>query len=78
MFFCAPSRELNRQSLADETSMVPQDHCQRTARRPVAIRSQVGTADMKFCFKIFVVATGYHHQKEKKVKKVEKKLSKSC
>jgi hypothetical protein len=28
--FSAPSRESNRQSLAYETSMVPQDHCQRT------------------------------------------------
>jgi hypothetical protein len=29
--FSAPSRESNRRSLAYETSMVPQDHCQRTA-----------------------------------------------
>jgi hypothetical protein len=29
-FFSAPSRESNRQSLAYETIMVPQDHCQRT------------------------------------------------
>jgi hypothetical protein len=28
--FCAPSWESNRQSLVNETSMVPQDHCQRT------------------------------------------------
>jgi secreted trypsin-like serine protease len=28
--FSAPSRESSRRSLAYETSMVPQDHCQRT------------------------------------------------
>jgi hypothetical protein len=33
--FSAPSREWNRQSLAYETSMVPQDHCQRTFRTKV-------------------------------------------
>jgi hypothetical protein len=29
-FYCAPSRESSRRTLAYETSMVPQDHCQRT------------------------------------------------
>jgi hypothetical protein len=33
-FFSAPSRDTNRQSLAYETSMVPQDHCQRTSFFP--------------------------------------------
>jgi hypothetical protein len=40
-FIRAPSRESNRQSLAYETCMVPQDHCQRTRGSTAALMSLI-------------------------------------